>query len=461
MLLKSDFIKLFSALFLIITSTSKASTADEERLINSRPSFNNLSYKENFRFLDYLSDSELISSMTVSSLVYECSIDLLKNRMTRAYADCVLQDIPVPENVMKGLDRIPQEMREETLEMIRQLVLIDSGGILVKQFRSLPNFLKGDFQKKLPLDAIKAGLASKETFIPYMDTDNSLATDTRVTEHIFANQLIGNDLSDDEVFATLRRARLSEYRTFESLSESQAVVLPKYILINANDFDLAANREALKRLISIRSSAIWLISFGDATSYGGSFGYDIQSWCKIKRVVIQGTKLAKVGNAFLSGWSDLVQAKLSDSFESVGSSFMSGCSSLEDLGFPSKLTSTDDFLFFQCSKLRKVVIPKNTTRLKERFMAFCSSLEELLLPPDLQFIEEKFLDYYPGTNRKVLITTQADSVTTRTLRKYASDNFETVSIVEIAPGKYEFTILSPYARQDSGFFSRLFSCFKV
>ena len=237
--------------------------------------------------------------------------------------------------------------------------------------------------------------------------------------------------------------------------------LTKYILINANDFNNAANREALKRLITIDSNAIWLISFGDDTSCGNGFGYDIQSWCKIKRVVIQGKKLTKVGNAFLSGWQDLVQAKLPDSFESVGSSFMSGCSSLEDLGLPSKLTSTDELLFFQCSKLRRVVIPKNTIRLEENCMAFCSSLGEVVLPPDLQFIEKKFLDYYGGINHKVLITTQADSVTARTLSKYAAANFETVSIVEIKLGKYEFTNLSPYARQDSGFFSRLFSCFKV
>src|SRR3989338_4870443 len=197
MLLKSDFIKLFAVSFFISSFFSQdlSASEDDETITRSLSSFNKLNYIENFRFFDYLSDFELIASMTVNSLVYECSIDLLKNRMTRAYADCVLQDIQVPENVMKGLDLIPQEKREETLEMIRQLVLRDCGGVLVKQFRSLPNFLKGDFQKKLPLDAIKAGLSSKETLMHYMDTDNSLATDTRVAEHVFTNQLIGNDLS--------------------------------------------------------------------------------------------------------------------------------------------------------------------------------------------------------------------------------------------------------------------------
>lgn len=460
MLLKSDVIKLFTALFLIITSTSKAATEDEEKIINPPSSFKNLNYVENFRFLDYLSDSELIASMTVSSLVYECSIDLLINRMTRAYADCVLQDIPVTENVMKGLALIPQKMREETLEVIRQLVLINSGGVLVKQFRSLPNFLKSSFQRKLSNEEIKAGLSSEENLIQYMYADVSLATDTRISEHIFANQLIANDLTYEEIFAALRRQRLVEYDTFESLNTSQAKILPKYVLINANDFNLAANREALKRLIAINSSSIWLINFGDATSYGHGFGYDydIQSWCKIKRVAIQGNNLTKVGNAFLSGWQDLVQAKLPDSLESAGSSFMSGCSSVEELDFPSKLTSTDEFVFFQCSKLRKLVIPKNTIGLKKQCLAFCSDLRELVLPADLQFIEEKFLDYYSGINREVLITTVADSVTTRTLRKYADDNAETVSIVEIEPGKYKFTMASLYARQDRGFFSRLFSC---
>lgn len=94
-------------------------------------------------------------------------------------------------------------------------------------------------------------------------------------------------------------------------------------------------------------------------------------------------------------------------------------------------------------------------------MAFCSALRELVLPPDLQFIEEKFLDYYSGINRKVLIATDPGSVTGRTLRKYADDNAETVSIVEIEPGKYEFTMVSPYASQERGFFSRLFSCLNV
>lgn len=277
MLLKSDFIKLFIALFLIITSASKAATEEEEIIITPPASFKSLSYVENFRFLDYLSDSELIASMTVSSLVYECSIDLLKNRMTRAYADCVLQDIPVPENVMKGLGIIPQEKREETLDMIRQLVSRDCGGVLVKQFRSLPNFLKSGFQKKVSNEEIKAGLSSKEYLMCYMDTDDSLATDARISEHIFANQLIANDVTDPEIFSTLRRHRLKEYGTFESLNASQAKDLPKYVLINANDFNLATNRESIKRLIAINSSSIWLINFGDATSYGHGFGHDVQS----------------------------------------------------------------------------------------------------------------------------------------------------------------------------------------
>ncbi|MBR2341601.1 MAG: leucine-rich repeat protein [Clostridia bacterium] len=96
-----------------------------------------------------------------------------------------------------------------------------------------------------------------------------------------------------------------------------------------------------------------------------------------------GLPVTAIGEAALSGCSDLTKLTLPDCLLSIGDNAFSNCSKLSEIVLPQNLVQIGDNAFSGCSSLSEIVLPSSLTNLGDGAFNGCTSLTSFVLPQTL------------------------------------------------------------------------------
>jgi hypothetical protein len=173
-------------------------------------------------------------------------------------------------------------------------------------------------------------------------------------------------------------------------------VSQKYIIASESEFRaLRYGDVAVKRFFSNNPDATLVVDFGDATEIGDNFGYNredpfLRPPEEIRRLIIKGDKLTKVGDKFFYLSNELTTLILPDTITEIGDDFHVGCSKLSSIVLPKGLTRVGKQFLCLCYGLNSLNLPDSLTKVGFGFLAGCN-LNTLILPNGLTSVGNWFL----------------------------------------------------------------------
>ncbi len=382
---------LTSAITTIVNTTLYATQIVDE----PKPSLASFRAFETVGLRDSLTSYMTPEERVISSKANKAHRDAHQFWCIETYAECVVNNKPVPNEV---IDILHRTTNEEEIEKIIEAIVNHIKSLSEKKSQGrfhrtkpMPSFLKDYFKVATPdmLDVackpfIKDRLLSTASLL-HMNILGSYWINNTENVDSLANYLI------DNAKCVLRNSYITLETGCNSTAYNTIPVGIRYITATAAEIEGRQYFNDMNNLFEHHPEYELVVDFGNDISTANNWGKTTEFPPSIHKLSIVGINLVTIGSHFLNKCTGLTSITVPNSVTAIGNLFLYECSGLTSVTVPNRITAVGYYFLSDCSGLTSVTLPNSVTTIGNLFLYRCSGLTSVTVPNSVTTIGHGFL----------------------------------------------------------------------